>query len=62
MSELKPCPNCGRKVKVRQMWHYKVQTWLEIHCVCGAHMKSDPVHRGNPLPSREELVERWNSQ
>ena len=62
MSELKPCPSCGRKVKIRQMWHFKRQTWLEIHCACGQHMRTERVYHGEPLPSREELIARWNSQ
>ena len=62
MTELKPCPKCGRKVKVWQQWHYGKLTWLEIHCACGQHMKSGKVYRGEPLPSREELIDRWNTQ
>lgn len=58
---LKPCPTCGRAVKIRPEWHYN-KTRLAIHCKCGRHAATEWTWRGEPLPPREELAERWNRE
>lgn len=57
---LKPCPKCGRKVKIKEDWHFNQHRYL-IHCVCGAHLATKYGYRGEPIPeSRESLARRWN--
>jgi hypothetical protein len=57
---LKPCPTCGRAVKIRQEWHYN-KTRLAIHCKCGHHVATEWSYRGEPLTkTREEFSAAWN--
>lgn len=57
---LKPCPTCGRAVKIRQEWHYN-KTRLTIHCKCGHHVATEWSYRGEPLAqTREEFSAAWN--
>lgn len=58
---LKPCPKCGRAVRIRQEWHYN-QTRLAIHCKCGRHAATAWTWRGDPMIPRELLVDRWNRE
>ena len=59
---LKPCPKCGRAVRIKEDWHYNQHRYL-IHCRCGVHVATDYAYRGEPIIlTREEMATCWNEK